>query len=430
MVITEKIKAKNTYFAIASIFILIYLTVFYAFGVEDSSKGLPLIAITRVFFLVIFILIIIINKSLLGLAFKYENAYIKLVILFLTYQLFQVLFNSSPFSGLAKYLYFFSLIIVVVFIDYNNIYFKINKSNNFTIFLFIIILGIYILYMFQHPFATSFRATRIDILNWNNNENAGFFATVLPFIVFTLRKHKILLWSFLAFFFYIFIFYNGSIAAIISSLIILVTYAFISSKNKKLSGIIYLIIFFVIIYLVLNQLGQFDIIFSGGLKNVIAGKTQEGNLAGRIGGIWLPVLKYVSEHNFLFGFGSNSWAEVSRKAGTYWLKEAGSSNIYVFRDAHNYFIVAFVEGGIINIFFIVSFFILGIRSSLFAIRESIGEYDKKYAITIFCSWLGLITWCMMYNAWYSGGWYFFSLLMILSLIMKNHVKRSIRINAK
>lgn len=430
MVVTEKIKARKIYFAIASVFILIYLTVFYAFGIEDSSKGLPLIAITRVFFLMIFILIILHNKSILRLAFNYENTYIKLVILFLTYQLFQVLFNSSPFSGLAKYLYFFSLILVGVFIDFDNIYFKINKSNNFTIVLFIIILGFYVLYMFEHPFATSFRATRIDILNWNNNENAGFFATVLPFIVFTLRNQKKLLFSFLTFFLYIFIFYNGSIAAIISTLIILVTYGFLSSRNKKLFGIFYFIVFFMVIYGVLSQLGKFDTIFSGGLNNVLSGRTQEGNLAGRIGGIWMPVLTYVSEHNFLFGFGSNSWAEVSSKAGTYWLKESGSANIYVFRDAHNFFLVAFVEGGIINIFFILSFFILGIRSSLFAIRESIGEYDKKYAITIFCSWLGLLTWCMMYNAWYSGGWYFFSLLMILSLIMKNHVKRSIRISAK
>ncbi len=427
MIAIRKNKSKIISFSVASIFTLLYLTIFYAFGFEDSAKGFPLVSIVRMLFVFVFSLVLIINKSIFRLAYRYENIFLKLVILFFLYQLFQVFYNGSPYSGLAKYLYFFCIIFIVVFNNFNNSHFKINKINNFTMALFIIILAFYIFYMLQHPFSTSFRETRIDLLNWNNNENAGFFATALPFAIFILRKRKILLYCFLTFFLYVFIFYNGSIAAIVSSIIILIIYFYLNSRDKKLFGIFYFFLFIIIIYVFIIQLTKFDVVFSGGIGDVLSGKTQEGNLAGRIGGIWIPVINYVTDHNFLFGYGSNSWADVSRKAGTYWLQSTGSKDVYVFRDAHNFFLVTFVEGGIVNLFFILAFFILGIRSCLFAIRKSVYKYDKNYAVTVLSSWFGLITWCMMYNAWYSGGWYFFTILLSLSLIMKNRAKRTLNL---
>lgn len=426
MVIPYKIKHNIGSYAILCVFIILYLMIFYSFSGEELTKESFLIPIVRLLLLSGLIFILMTNIEILGIAYKNEPFVYKLIIIFFIYQFCQIIFNHSPISGIVKYLFFFSIIFISVFIDFNNVYYKIKITNNYIAILFFIIFGFYVIYMLSHPFSTLFRTTRINFLAWNNNENAGFFVTTFPFILFILRNKKILVYCFLVLFLYILVFYNGSLASIISSIIILFIYSYLNSNRRYTTKFVYLILIGIIIFIFAGLIIKFDSVFSGGLNKVLAGKSQEGNLAGRIGGIWIPVINYVSSHSLLFGFGSNSWAEISHKAGTFWLSSLSNSNkVSVFRDAHNFFLVAFVEGGIINLLFIIPLFIIGIRSSLFAVKNAQSKIYNQYAITVFCSWLGLFTWCMMYNAWYSGGWYFFTLLFSLSLILKSNIKNSI-----
>jgi len=406
-------------YTIFSVFIMLFLTIFYAFSGMAAGDEIPVLAVIRTFFVISFLFLFLMNISIFQVADTNESLTLKLIFIFFLYQIGEILFTSSPFSAITKYFFFFLAILIITFTDYSEITYKTKITNKLIIFLFIIIFGGYLLYMVTHPFSIIFRETRINFLFWDNNENAGFFATTFPFILFALRKRPVLRGIFVIFFFFVFIFYNGSRAAILFSLLILNIYYYLTSTKRNIFPFILGLIIIVSLVGMINLIGE-DSVFSGKISDVLAGSTQEGNLSGRLGGIWYPVVKYVYNKNFLMGCGGNSWAEVSRKAGTFWVSSDGKNTAYIFRDAHNFFLVSFVEGGIINLLMILSFFTIGVRASIYAIRHSISIYYKKYSVTVFCSWIGLITWCMMYNAWYSGGWYFFTILFTLSLMLKNN----------
>jgi hypothetical protein len=423
MVIHKKLNERNINVSIIGIFLILYLTIFYASSGEKFVKEFPLLSIIRSILTLILVFALINNKDAIRKAFKYQSKILIFIIFFLVYQIFQIFINNSPITGFIKYIFYFSTIVLLVFSDISKSFSKIQRINNYIVFLFCIIFGFHVFYMLSHPFSAVFRETRIEILQWNNNENAGFFATTIPFILFMLNYRKKLLLGFLMLFYFIFIFYNGSIAGIIGSIISVFFYFFLNSK-MRFTKIRYFFVLVVFMFSFINQITKFDSIFSGGLYDAFTGNSQEGNLSGRIGGIWLPVINYVSKHSLLFGFGGNSYENISEKAGTFTLQGISYNVVYVFRDAHNFFLVSFVEGGLINFFTILFFFIMGIRSCLFTINYSKIYLERRYAVTVLCSWIGLITWCMMYNAWYSGGWYFFVLLFSLSLIIHNNVVKS------
>ena len=141
----------------------------------------------------------------------------------------------------------------------------------------------------------------------------------------------------------------------------------------------------------------------------------ESNLAGRVAGIWVPVINYTKSNSLLLGFGPKSYNEIASRT-TFTINNDVNSREYIVRAPHNLFIFIFVEYGLIGVILLLSI----IASAIFmTYKKYLSVKDtnfflRKIAAAGILSWIGFLSWCLVANAWLVLSLPFLSMLLVLS----------------
>ncbi len=422
---------------IITLFFLVYFASLLNLVLIEVNSYAALYVILKysvfVFFLVIFLSRLTKNKIDFTL-----STLDKLLIILFFYNLLQSFILSTDFKGAFKI--FLGLLFIILI--QNRYAHKASIIHFYKIFniLFLILTVAHLYYFLLHPFVWSYRVFRMGIGGLNGNEIAGIFTTTFPFCILLIQNkiadksnlQKITLLFFMLYL-YILIFYNGSRFAIFSSLLsaVIIYYFTVVNPNKgaqkiNFAKVISIILFFGIVSIYGGEafFGK-DEIFSKSISEITEGGNQEGNLAGRIGGIWVPLIKHVNENSFLLGFGNESANNIAAKT-TFWVNENNQILQYT-RDIHNFFVTLYVELGFIGFCIFTLTYGIIILKLVSVLNQKTVTIATDEKIAVLCSFIGFTTWLLTANAWYSGGW-FILFFYVYFLNQIENSKNLIRVN--
>lgn len=366
------------------------------------------------------ILLFLVSRVYLIKEYSYFNIsgknILKFIIIYIIYLIFQTVVTNQDFFGIIIYIIYFLEIYLLLFIkNYTEVYKRlilIRKLLMFTLIIFILILIPIII----KEFSFSFRENRISGLFGNVNEDAGVIISFFPIFLITLnykkRNKTSLLFIIITLFYMIFI--NGSRYAI--AVLFITTFAyfyFIYGKLRLFKFFIFISIItvlFISVPLIKKYYLQ-DSSFNN-IEGVIKGDNIEGNLAGRIGGIWIPSIIYTYENSFLLGFGVKSWYE--QQVTFVLTKDDIRKNIH--RSPHNSYVFNFYQFGLCGLVLYFILIYIGFKPALksFLLTKKINVSNHN-SILIICSWLGFVCWTLFANAWPRASFPIFILLFSYSL---------------
>lgn len=334
------------------------------------------------------------------------NNFYKLLVFFFILVLTQIFFHSIKNILLH---YFNGLLLIIIVSE--SIFHNTNLKKYILRFINLIFICefLYLLYyiFFQGGISLTFRETRFNLLYGNANEDAGFILFSMPLIAYQIKKRSIRICFYMLIFIYLLLL-NGSRYAIIGFIVILsVQYLFENSFTSGILKLSMILIIIISLFLPLIQEAFFTDAFFLNTKDVLNNGYQEGDLSGRISGIWLPAINYTTQHSFLFGFGK--WSAINYN---FVINEYGTSTQ---RTPHNLFVFQFVENGFVGLLFFVLFYYYSIK---IAIKSIFNDQTKKFGIPLLLSWIGLLFWFMFANAWAPLTWPLSILLFILTF--SNH----------
>lgn len=340
-----------------------------------------------------------------------REKYIKrlLLLLLCIFIVQSILYGFSDFK-LEVYYYLLYLTIAILIINVPNLKLKkdVSQLSKNLVYLLFILLLMYLPTIISDP-SLSFRVNRPSLLLGNANEDAGLLITLLPFGYYTLRNNKLQKIIFATFSIFILIFYNGSRYAILGYIII-TTLSFLLNKRLRFRFIFLTFIAMTFaVFLSFNYLNKYTD-YDDALNNfasVASGNYDTGNLAGRIGGIWIPAINYTAGQSLWFGFGAGSWFE---QAYNFTFNRVNYKTINTFRAPHNLFIYNFIQFGLLGLIALFSIFFQGIYKTLKYIYKNKGSSNLGFAAAVLSSWIGLLLWSLVANAWPS---FSFPLIFIL-----------------
>lgn len=388
----------------------------FVFDVQNNYL-LQISNIIRFIVSIIFIGIVLSKLKIITKNYRAKNKPVKkvfiLLVLFIIYITFQslILFYPRGLLTVPKYVYLFSFITIFVLLYSNN---KICKySLNTFLALFVLITSLYVIQFISHPNIV-FREFRPTVFIESANEDGGLLACLLPFVIYKYSSKRIL-WIILPIYLFLFYFLNGSRTTLIASIIIIILMVGLYYGRIKLLKVLYFFAFviFIVINLPLIEKSLLkDENTNINLKQVWLKEQGKGNLEGRIGNIWAPVVKYTIKNSPLLGFGLGNWSEVTDKLNLFLLIDGQRSTG---RSAHNMFVFLFAEVGIIGLFLFLLIIIFSIKSVLLNIKQSAMKMEQRLNISIALSWIGYLSWAMTANPYSIAGWSIFTILVTLSL---------------
>ncbi len=237
------------------------------------------------------------------------------------------------------------------------------------------------------------------------NEDANGLVTVLPFVLFALRKHRILRLILIAFT-GVSLLFNGTRTAQIMFLLILFLF-FSATSKRKFIWMIFLVFMglsigqFIMVYL--NRILAFETL------DAFLGLSSAGNLGFRVALIWIPTLNFMFHYSPVFGLGTGGWNYLALK-----ILPMDSTSLSTV-PPHNTYLWIYVCWGIIGLTQYLLFLGAMLAKSIKIAMKKKGKWKASLGTALVCSIFGYGVWSFMSNSYWAQGWII--LLITSSLIL-------------
>lgn len=350
--------------------------------------------------------------------YKYKpyRELVTIIFLFFVYMVLQsvILGDYQGLIGVNRYLLYFSfLLLIVIYGNQNNVILIFRLAS----ILFVLMIILYLLQFIRTGLPLGFRITRPQVLFGNANEDGGVLSVVFPLFIYHFRKQRNIIFFFTIIILPIVVFLNGTRASIFSIMLTIIVLILIFVRINILRMFLLFVLPFLVYYLSVKILTPEDIHTIKNMRDLQSlGINQlRGNLASRIGGIWILAFEYIVKTSPLIGFGNSSWDNIVENANIYYM--SAGRRIYE-RSPHNFFIVWLGNFGFIGMVFLFVFF----KQYFFTkIRITINNRSDEFMFITFgmvCPLISFFIWGMFANAYSIDGWIILTMLMGISGIYK------------
>jgi len=360
----------------------------------------PALRIYRIGVIIIYILLTFVNLREILIKFSNKKKLFTIIVSFIIYFFIKAIFFKVNYSYVYIYLVsFLFLLNLFPITDCNNN--RIYRQSSSIVDLFvkffkwILLINFFIVLIssINYPISSffTFRENRIPGLFGHPVEDSGIFIAIIPFFYKNILAKKKAFYLVLIVIYLIFI--NGTRYAIFGFFFTLSIFQL--SRTKKFNAIFFrfliISIGIILVFPYINEYILSDGFFRNFTQMFYTGRRSglsEGNLSERFAGIWFPgILFTIKNHLFL---GSGMWQDVS---GQFAINLYGTPTA---RDPHNFYVMFFVEQGLIGIILFISFIYMGIKHTL----KQLFKKTDFFSISLLCSWISLTLFFFMFaNAW-------------------------------
>jgi len=336
-------------------------------------------------------------------------------------------FVKQHYTSSLKYIFFFLALVCLVRGMSNTGFIEYKVLNNVLILIFFSVL-IGLIYNIIHiggfnqfegtllNLGSNVSSFRSGFLMLSGNEDANGMITLLPIVIFTIRrKTPLVFFTFVIS--AIFLLSNGTRTAQVIFILITFSFFLVTLKERPLVSS------FIIILLLLtasNATSYFrtlfakEAIFNKPIAEILAGTDKsaiglEGNAMRRIHQIWLPVIYKTWEQSPLIGLGTGAHLLMEEE-----FVVTSTGPVKIGASFHNTYIYMFALGGLVGLYLYLHLIATLFFTSLKLLKVKHKEIRFKAIALIFCTG-GYVIWSFISNSNTLFGWTIFILLLTLSV---------------
>lgn len=343
-------------------------------------------------------------------------------------------FVNQHYTSALKYIFFFLTLVCLIRGISNTGFIEYKVLNNVLILIFVSVLIGLIYNIIQMGGLNQFkeilltlrsnvRVSRSGFFMLSGNEDANGMITLLPIVLFTIRRKKSLVFFTLVIT-AIFLLSNGTRIAQVTFILITFSFFLVNYKQYPLFNSFIIILLLLAVGTVTSYFGTIfadEKIFHESIPDILAGTDKsaiglEGNAMRRIHLIWLPVIYKTWKLSPLIGLGTGGPVLIGND-----FIIASTGPVRTGESFHNTYIYMFAVGGLVGLYLYLHLIAILFFTSLKLLKVKHKEIRFK-ALALIFSTGGYVIWSFISNSNTLHGWTIFILLLTLSLSLEKYAK--------